>query len=82
METGNSQSAPAQPMASSQDTGPEAPGYGLSADNAMKERRLRKALIFLGVLILAYIYTDGLFAQQSAARRVSIGQAADFPNDI
>jgi len=57
-------------------------GFGPPGHNARKERRLRKALIFLGVLILAYIYSDSLLAQQSSAQRVSIGQAVDFPNDI
>ncbi len=51
-------------------------------DISTKERYLRKALIFLGVLILAYLYSSNLLAQQSAGQRISISQAVDFPNDI
>jgi hypothetical protein len=46
------------------------------------EKTVRKGLVFLGVLILAYVYSHSLAAQQAAKQRISISQAVNFPNDI
>lgn len=51
-------------------------------EKATKEKAVRKGLIFLGVLILAYIYSNSLLAQQASKQRISVSQAVDFPNDI
>ncbi len=42
----------------------------------------QKVLVALGVLVLAYIYSDSLSAQSASAPRVSISQAVNFPSDI
>lgn len=60
------------------------PDTGLAARDGRlrREKYLRKVLVFLGVLVLAYVYSSNLFAQQSAGQRISVSQAVDFPNDI
>lgn len=47
-----------------------------------KERAVRSIFIALGVMILGYIYTENLWAQQATQQRISISQAVDFPSDI
>lgn len=47
-----------------------------------RERAIRLTYVALGVIILGYIYTDSLQAQQAAQQRISISQAVDFPGDI
>ena len=47
-----------------------------------QESLLRRGLVFLSMLILAYIYSNSLTAQQAANQRISVSQAVDFPNDI
>lgn len=47
-----------------------------------RDRLIRLTYIAMGVVILGYVYTDSLQAQQAAQQRISISQAADFPNDI
>ncbi len=53
-----------------------------SGGSSQRERYLRRALIFMGVLVLVYVYSSNLLAQQSAGQRISISQPVDFPNDI
>ena len=47
-----------------------------------KEKSIRFIFFALGVLILGYIYTESLWAQQRMQQRISIIQATDFPRDI
>lgn len=47
-----------------------------------RERLFQRGLIFLGVLILGYVYSNSLTAQQAASQRISVSQAVNFPNDI
>lgn len=60
--------------------------YSHSQKNApilsRRERTVRSILIALGVMILGYIYTESLWAQQATQQRISISQAVNFPSDI
>ncbi len=47
-----------------------------------REKTVRLIFIALGIMILGYIYTESLWAQQAAQQRISISQAVDFPSDI
>lgn len=47
-----------------------------------RDRLVRLTYIAMGMVILGYVYTDSLQAQQAAQQRISISEAADFPSDI
>ena len=47
-----------------------------------RERVIRSIFIALGIVVIGYIYTESLWAQQAANQRISISQATDFPRDI
>lgn len=60
--------------------------YSHSQDSAnilsRREKTVRSIFIALGVMILGYIYTESLWAQQATQQRISISQATNFPSDI
>lgn len=47
-----------------------------------RQKTMRSIYIALGTIILGYIYTDSLMAQQASQQRISIIKAVDFPSDI
>jgi len=47
-----------------------------------RDKAIRATAIAVGVMVLGYIYTDSLWAQQIAQQRISISQATNFPRDI
>ncbi|UTW55663.1 hypothetical protein [Kordiimonas sp. SCSIO 12610] len=70
-----------QPGQSGLDIVPDIEALALE-DQPAKERWLRKVLIGFGVMILAYVYSSSLLAQQASQQRISVSQAVNFPNDI
>ena len=63
-------------------SGEDQPRFPAKGHLLQREKAIRAIAIVLGIMVLGYIYTDSLWAQQATQQRISISQATNFPRDI